>query len=163
MKHPYGLVLRASVFTLMMALFALPNITMAKEIDVADKTADIVFSTLEKRLIAEFYANITSQSGSVRNEDSAGNKNKKAKKEGKGHKNGKSKGLPPGLQKQLERNGTLPPGLAKRSLPQGLGDQLPDRDFEFERIIVDNDVLLIQRSTNLIFDIIKDVVVKRVN
>ena len=32
----------------------------------------------------------------------------------------KKKSLPSGLQKQLEKNGTLPPGLAKRELPYDL-------------------------------------------
>lgn len=88
--------------------------------------------------------------------------------EGYNHKNkNKSKGLPPGLakkdrlppglEKQLERNGTLPPGLAKRDLPDDLESRLPRRDDRYERVIVDNDVVLLERTTRRILDIIRDV------
>jgi hypothetical protein len=33
------------------------------------------------------------------------------------HKHGRGEGLPPGLERQLERNGHLPPGLEKKMLP----------------------------------------------
>ena len=92
-------------------------------------------------------------------------KGKKGKKEGKTH--GKSKSmppglakrdsLPPGLAKQLEKNGTLPPGLAKRSLPEDLKIKLPPREKGQERVIVDDDVILVEKETGKILDIIRDV------
>ena len=71
------------------------------------------------------------------------------------------KGLPPGLAK---RGGNLPPGLAKRDrLPHGLeGDTLP---YELERklaklpspyvrIRVGQDIVLMNRNTRVIFDVV---------
>lgn len=65
--------------------------------------------------------------------------------------------LPPGLAKQLERNGRLPPGLEKRELPAGLKARLPRRSDDLERVIVDNDIVLIEKGTRLILDVLKDV------
>jgi len=87
------------------------------------------------------------------------------------NKKGKSKGLPPGLakrggnlppglQKHLEKNGQLPPGLQKRlePLPSDLSRRLPRLPDHWERVIVDRDVILLDRRTNRILDIIEDVV-----
>lgn len=52
------------------------------------------------------------------------------------------------------RNGTLPPGLAKRSLPPDLVLRLPRRPDWQDIVIVDDKVLLIRRATNLILDIL---------
>ncbi len=65
--------------------------------------------------------------------------------------------LPPGLAMQLERNGTLPPGLAKRNLPSDLDDLLPWRRGGLERLIVEEDVVLIDRTTGVIMDILDGV------
>jgi hypothetical protein len=62
--------------------------------------------------------------------------------------------LPPGLAMQLERNGKLPPGLAKRDLPSDLDDLLPRRRGGLERLIVEEDVVLIDRETGTIMDIL---------
>ncbi|MGH7795160.1 MAG: hypothetical protein ACREQ2_09705 [Candidatus Binatia bacterium] len=68
--------------------------------------------------------------------------------------------LPPGLQKQLEKNGRLPPGLQKRlePLPVDLARQLPGLPDYWERVIFERDVILIDRRTNRILDIIEDVI-----
>jgi len=68
--------------------------------------------------------------------------------------------LPPGLQKKLERNGELPPGLQKRlePLPGDLNRQLPGLPEYWERVIVERDIILIDRRTNRILDIIEDVI-----
>ena len=83
----------------------------------------------------------------------------------------KAKGLPPGLvkrggnlpprlQKKLERNGELPPGLQKRlePLPVDLNRQLPSLPEYWERVIVERDIVLVDRRTNRILDIIEDVI-----
>ncbi len=88
-----------------------------------------------------------------------------------GKKKGKSKGLPPGLakrggnlppglQKHLEKNGQLPPGLQKRlePLPTDLSRELPRLPEHWERVTMDRDVILLDRRTNRILDIIEDVV-----
>ena len=84
---------------------------------------------------------------------------------------GKSKGLPPGLakrggnlppglEKHLARNGQLPPGLQKRlePLPVELNRQLPPLPEYWERVIVERDVILLDRRTNRILDIIENVI-----
>ena len=93
--------------------------------------------------------------------DKKGKKAKKAKKgkQGKGLPPGlaRKESLPPGLAMQLEKNGTLPPGLAKRDLPDDLASKLPPPE-DSERVIVDNNVVLIEKATGKILDIIKDVI-----
>ena len=71
------------------------------------------------------------------------------------------KGLPPGLAK---RGGNLPPGLAKRDrLPHGLeGDALPHElerklaklPSPYVRIRVGQDIVLMNRNTRVIFDVV---------
>lgn len=107
-------------------------------------------------------------------DEDRGAKDKKDKgKKDKGAKGdkgkGKSKGLPPGLakrdslppglQKQLDKNGRLPPGLAKRDLPADLAAKLPKRSDDQEVSVVEGDVVLIDKATGVILDVIKDVVV----
>lgn len=114
----------------------------------------------------------------VREDDDEDGERKKGKKDkgdkgngkgkGKDKAKGKSKGLPPGLakrdtlppglQKQLEKNGRLPVGLAKRDLPDDLASKLPKRDSSQEVTVVDNDVVLIDKATGVILDVITDVV-----
>jgi hypothetical protein len=68
--------------------------------------------------------------------------------------------LPPGLQKQLDKNGRLPPGLQKRlePLPADLDRRLPRLPELWERVILERDVILIDRRTNRILDIIENVI-----
>jgi hypothetical protein len=68
--------------------------------------------------------------------------------------------LPPGLQKHLDKNGTLPPGLQKRlePLPQDLGSRLPQLPDYWERVILDRNVILLDRRSNRILDIIENVI-----
>jgi hypothetical protein len=70
----------------------------------------------------------------------------------------KKKGLPPGIQKKLARGGTLPPGIAKQYLPDGLIKQLPAVPHGYERRIVGSDVLLVEINTGVIADIITDAI-----
>jgi hypothetical protein len=106
---------------------------------------DIVFTEIEKRLIRDYYDRIyrdwSQGKGKGKNKDLPPGLARKDT-------------LPPGLAKQLVQNGTLPPGLAKRSLPGDLVVLLPARAQWQEIIIVDDKVLLIQRATNLILDIL---------
>lgn len=66
----------------------------------------------------------------------------------------KHKSLPPGLAKQFHRNGILPPGLRRNYLPPGLSARLPGLPPGQARVLVGNDVLLIQQTTGLILDIL---------
>lgn len=68
--------------------------------------------------------------------------------------------LPPGLQKQLDKNGRLPPGLQKRlePLPSDLDSRLPRLPELWERVILERDIILIDRRSNRILDIIENVI-----
>jgi hypothetical protein len=68
--------------------------------------------------------------------------------------------LPPGLQKHLDKNGRLPPGLQKRlePLPADLDHRLPRLPEIWERVILERDVILIDRRTSRILDIIENVI-----
>ena len=63
--------------------------------------------------------------------------------------------LPPGLEKQLVRNGTLPPGLEKRfyPVPVELERQLPPPPPDCAHVLVSGHLLLLNRKTNLIVDV----------
>lgn len=74
---------------------------------------------------------------------------------GKGTKH-KKKGLPPGIAMKLERGGTMPPGIAKKYLPDDLEKRLPPVPQGYERRMVDNDIVLVEINTGRIADIITD-------
>ena len=114
------------------------------------------FTESERQLISEYYRN-------HRQDNNYADKGKHKKKKGKKQKGlppglAKKQQLPPGLQKQLERNGTLPPGLAKRELPQDLESRLPPVPEGMERVIADTNVILVEKASGIIRDIIKDIV-----
>jgi hypothetical protein len=108
-----------------------------------DKRHPEHFLPEERRIITEYYRRA--------------NTTKKGLPPGLAKRGGK---LPPGLQKQLERNGQLPPGLQKRlePLPSALDSRLPAVPEYWERVIVERDVILLDRRTNRILDIIEDVI-----
>jgi hypothetical protein len=68
--------------------------------------------------------------------------------------------LPPGLEKQLQRNGTLPPGLQKRvqPCPVELERRLPPVEMGYARGVIGAHLVIYNRSTNVIVDIMRDVV-----
>ena len=101
------------------------------------------FMAEERRLIEEYY-----------------HKGKKQKQKGLPPGLAKRGGnLPPGLQKQLDKTGRLPPGLQKRlePLPDDLDRRLPRLPEHWERVILERDVILIDRRTQRILDIIENV------
>jgi hypothetical protein len=106
------------------------------------------FSLKEKQVISSFYdgggggGDQGGQGGQGKGKD----KNKKNKGVG-------SQGIPPGLAK---KGGALPPGIAKRQLPNNLNSQLPPPPRGFERVIVDTDILLVNTATQVIHDVLTD-------
>ncbi|MDT8287954.1 MAG: hypothetical protein RQ748_12665 [Elusimicrobiales bacterium] len=68
--------------------------------------------------------------------------------------------LPPGLQKQLERNGRLPPGLAGNPLPYEAVVNLPPPAPGTERAVVDTSVVLLEKGTGVILDVLTDVLAR---
>ena len=97
----------------------------------------VVFSSKEISIIGTWY------------EDHGSSQGKRGKK---------TKGLPPGIAKNLARGKPLPPGIAKRYLPSGLLSLLPRPPRGFERIIVDGKVLLVEIATRVIHDILTDII-----
>jgi hypothetical protein len=69
----------------------------------------------------------------------------------------KKKHLPPGHQKQLARNGKLPPGLARRALPNDLERHLSRLPESYARVKVGGDVVLMDTRTQVVVDILYDV------
>ncbi len=67
--------------------------------------------------------------------------------------------LPPGLQKHLERDGTLPPGLQKRvqPFPDDLEGRLPRLPPVYRRVILGADIIILDRRTQKIMDIVHDI------
>ena len=79
-------------------------------------------------------------------------KGKKSKKTPPGL--AKKQSLPPGLQKQVKRNGVLPPGLQGRGLPVELKRELSFLPNGYVRIKVGGDVVLMNQKTRVIFDVV---------
>jgi len=69
----------------------------------------------------------------------------------------KKEKLPPGLQKQVNKNGKLPSGLAKRNLPHELEDKLTAIPRGYVRLQVGGDIILMNKKTEVIVDIIHDI------
>lgn len=132
--------------------FSLPSYADAEIAKaVLGKAIEGGFSELEKQIIEKYFKKANSEIKTAEN-------NKKNKKKGLSPGLAKKDKLPPGLAKQLERNGTLPPGLAKRDLPNDLNAELSKPAEGLERAIVDNAVVLVEKATGRIVDIMKDVI-----
>lgn len=70
---------------------------------------------------------------------------------------GRPKALPRGIAKNLARGKTLPPGIAKQQLPAILVRQLPPAPDGYERIVVAGRVLLVEIATQVVHDVLTDV------
>ncbi len=139
----------------------LGSILMSSSLAYADDAATAIvragvsaaFEEAEKQVIYRYFDGYVKDKGDYAQDhdhDYDGHKSKY--KKGK-----KKKGLPPGIAMKLERGGTLPPGIAKRYLPDDLDHKLPPAPHGYERRIVDNDVLLVEADTGKIADILTDV------
>ena len=142
---PSAMSLRATVAVLAAAAFlflggceSLPGRTSGKVV-VKDKntTVAVVFSDRDRQLIADYYSG------------------KKKKKLPPGL--AKKDRLPPGLEKQLRKNGELPPGLRGRELPGDLESRLSRLPPGYVRVVIGTDVVLEDTRTRIVMDIIKDV------
>jgi hypothetical protein len=114
-----------------------------RDIDVGE----IVFREVERRLIYEYFCE---ERGLCGHHDGGG----KAGKDGLPPGLAKRDQLPPGLAKRRE----LPPGLAKRALPYDLRRRLPAPRPGTRRVIIDHRVVLIEAATNVVLDVLFDVV-----
>ncbi len=67
--------------------------------------------------------------------------------------------LPAGLERQLKKNRSLPPGLEKRlhSFPLELERLLPGVPEGVIRVVIGVDILLLDKTSNTILDIVREV------
>jgi len=102
------------------------------------------FSDADRKYIDRYY------------KKSKGNGN--SKKNGKGLPPGlaKREQLPPGLQKQIVRNGKLPPGLEGHPLPHELERELAPLPKGYMRMQVGTDLVILDSNTRVTVDVIKD-------
>ena len=107
-------------------------------IETENMRAVVVFSDSDRGKIRHYYRNA-----------------KKGKKMPPGL--AKKQELPPGLQKHIEKNEKLPPGLEGRKLPQDLEGTLPHLPAGFVRIQVGGDIVLLNEKTKVVLDVIWDV------
>jgi len=147
--------MRKIMFVLIgLCLISTGPIVSAKDVTTAVVKAGVkgAFNEFEKQMIKKYF----SENQYIRyvEDDESYSHNHKGKPKNKG----KNKGLPPGIAKNLQRGKPLPPGIAKRDLPPGLDSSLPESHHGYERIIVGNDVVLVEIDTGEIADIITDAV-----
>ena len=107
--------------------------------DASNFSVSVTFSDADIRIISAWYHDHGS------------------KKDGK-HGKGGHNGLPPGIAKNLSRGKSLPPGIAKQYLPEGLRQELPAPPSGYERIMVDGKLLLIEIATQVIHDVLTDII-----
>lgn len=98
------------------------------------RIADATFTVLEREIIREHFATHG------------------------GPPPGRARGLPPGIAKNLARGKPLPPGIAKQQLPPELRTKLPPPPEGFERIYIDGRVFLVEAATQVVHDILTDLV-----
>lgn len=102
----------------------------------ATTVVDVRFTAAEVQIIRDYYETASAGHG--------------------GEKGGKQ-GLPPGVAKNLARGKPLPRGIAKQYLPVDLVRQLPPAPDGYERIIVAGKILLVEIATQIVRDVLTDV------
>ncbi len=65
--------------------------------------------------------------------------------------------LPPGIRRRLARGKELPPGIAKKNVPTGLRSRI-ELPVGFEIVEVGLDVLLVEVATDIVRDVLMDIV-----
>lgn len=126
-----------SLFTSSIAAYSL--FFAAVPVDAVEIGVEVRFSTNEAYIIRDFYQ-----------------RNPVAQDKGKKP----AKSIPPGIAKNLARGKALPPGIAKQALPGALIGRLPPLRDGFDRIVVDGKVLLVEIATQIIHDILVDVILQ---
>ena len=76
---------------------------------------------------------------------------------GQGNGRGRNGGLPPGIARNLQRGKPLPPGIAKQTLPGNLIVALPRLDNGLEYIVAAGKLLLVDAATQVVRDVLIDV------
>lgn len=73
------------------------------------------------------------------------------------HRPASVESLPPGMRNRLARGKPLPPGIAKRSVPSDLRSRI-QVPTGYEVVEVGLDVLLVEIATNVVHDVLMDVI-----
>jgi Ni/Co efflux regulator RcnB len=131
-----------SLLFIPIALFAMcaGPVALADEVGV-----DVVFSDGEIQIISGYYKR-----------DDALSHHGKQKHDKQKHG---TQGLPPGIAKNLQRGKPLPPGIARQQLPAELTASLPQVPKGYERVIIDGRVVLIEVATQVIRDVLTEIVI----
>lgn len=119
---------------------ALAALLAAGSASAAEAGIAVVFSDREAKIIRAWYQDQGGHHGGSK---------------GKGKKS-----LPPGIAKNLARGKPLPPGIAKQALPAGLVEQLPPSPSGFERIEIAGKILLVEIATQVIHDVLEDLILR---
>ncbi len=132
----------AKTFLITLIIFSVSGCIALREGRVVladdDKSVSVVFSDRDCDLINNYYHN-----------------KKKRKRMPPGL--AKRDRLPPGLEKQVRKRGQLPPGLQGRDLPYRLESRLSNIPNGYVRIQVGGDIVLMNKKTRVVIDIIKDI------
>jgi hypothetical protein len=150
----FRFLLLAAMFLSMMGCTVHPADPLRADLGVSGGVAvgdehsrvEIMFSTDDRRYIHDYY---------YRDYDDGYYDRKKSKKLPPGL--AKRDELPPGLQKQIRRNGQLPPGLQGRHLPHELERRLSPLPPDYVRMQVGRDIVLINQKTRITVDVIKNI------
>ena len=113
---------------------------------------DAVFSEREVRIIRDYYESRTAVEPREHGPEPG-------RDHGKGRRPGR-RSLPPGIAKNLQRGKPLPPGIAKQVLPGDLLRALPPARDGHERVIVDGRIVLVEAATQVVRDVIADIVLR---
>jgi hypothetical protein len=81
--------------------------------------------------------------------------NQQSKNAGRG--NGRNGGLPPGIARNLAVGKSLPPGIAKQHVTHNVLLRLPPLSEGYEYVVVAGKILLIAIATQIVHDILEDV------
>lgn len=136
-KHEVSLLLISIIFCLVSGCATLPESTSGRvEVEKENTQVVVVFNDSDSLLIREYYR-----------------KHLRRLPPGLA----KRDRLPPGLEKQIVRKGTLPPGLAGKPLPEALERKLTPLPGGYIRIRVGGDVVLLDERTRVVMDVIYDV------
>ena len=122
---------------LFIVLLALPGLSTWNTASADSAIMEVVFSAAEVAIMRDYYKR-----------DGGGTKTRGGKK---------AKGLPPGIAKNLQRGKPLPPGIAKQFLPGDLSHALPPPPDGHERITLDGKILLVEIATQVVVDVLTDV------
>ena len=138
MKYPSLLTAAVAVIAVTSACAATPAPRTPAPQGAASAASTPVFTALEIEIIRDYYRDHSSTAAA--------------------HGKGKHKSLPPGIAKNLARGKPLPPGIAKRALPGDLAAALPPVRTGHERVIIDGRVLLVEIATQVVRDVLYDIV-----